>query len=227
MKRYNTSVVTLLLLCLGITTAQSDTPACIYQSSDFDGDGFGYENNVSCLITENSSGEAPRGSECVDSDGDGWGWNGTASCATPIQAPACVDTAPVGDGWGWDGASSCLVGPGDIEAQEPVFNEVNELQKHFIDVSVPGSSGITRAAVVVCPGASFSPYYFRYDGVVRANTRSGLWSTGISTSDKRLLLAITNRVSGGVFYVPFRISENGVWEGENQTVDNKCEWLQP
>lgn len=226
MKISKAAILTGLLLCFAITNAQTTLPECVYQSTDFDGDGFGYENNTSCRITENSIGDLPSGNTCVDDDGDGWGWDGTSSCATPAQAPVCVDTAPLGDGWGWDGVSSCVVTDNGFQPQAPVFNELDEIQKHFIDVDVPGSI-ITRAAVAICPGSTFSPYYFLFTGSMSGNGRAGMWSTGVSTSDTRLRLAFANSVSNGVFYLPFRISENGVWEGDSETIENQCQWMQP
>ena len=64
-------------------------PVCQYESSDPDGDGWGWENNQSCVVggTENKKPTKKPGSvhpECEsassDPDGDGWGWENMASC---------------------------------------------------------------------------------------------------------------------------------------------------
>jgi len=99
---------------------------CQFASSDPDGDGWGWENNQSCRVTNNSvtSGIAPT--TCIDTDGDGWGWDGSASCRVgevtppitpppveppppvmPPSNPECIDTD--GDGWGWTGTESCRI----------------------------------------------------------------------------------------------------------------------
>ena len=67
--------------------AQSDFPVCVNgAASDPDGDGFGFENNASCLVA-NSSGTStqPQFPICVngaasDPDGDGFGFENNATC---------------------------------------------------------------------------------------------------------------------------------------------------
>jgi len=102
--------------------------------SDPDGDGWGWENSMSCVVSPND--------QCIDTDGDGWGWDGTMSCridysdvivitdcidedgdgygwdgistCVPFVEPTireCVDTEPLGDTWGWNGIESCRVAP--------------------------------------------------------------------------------------------------------------------
>ena len=122
-------------------------PACQSATSDSDGDGYGWENNASCLVTTTSasqpgpipsnSGQTNSGQTssglpaCVsassDPDGDGFGWENNASCLvggssspvvptpannTPSSGPAaCVsrDSDPDGDGYGWENNATCLV----------------------------------------------------------------------------------------------------------------------
>lgn len=68
---------------------------------DTDGDGWGWDGEMSCRIN------SPPG-ECIDPDGDGWGWDGVKSCM--IQSsdtyPDCIKSSY---GWGWNGESSCKV----------------------------------------------------------------------------------------------------------------------
>ncbi|HEX8627381.1 MAG TPA: carbohydrate-binding domain-containing protein, partial [Catenuloplanes sp.] len=70
---------------------------CVNAATDPDGDGWGWENNQSCVV---------RGGR-VDTGG---GSGGTA----PNGFPYCVNAAsdPDGDGWGWENNRSCVVRPG-------------------------------------------------------------------------------------------------------------------
>jgi len=84
---------------------------CASNSSDPDGDGFGFENNQVCIVVKSCT------DRTSDADGDGWGWENNQSCVatTTTQDPTtrapdsatnqCVDED--GDGWGWDGVKSC------------------------------------------------------------------------------------------------------------------------
>ena len=97
---------------------QANTPpVCKFTASDPDGDGWGWENNQSCTVSESSDDITPDSETvCVDTDGDGWGWDGTQSCRMNGQDSStfvnnhatngvCVDSD--GDGWGWNGTASC------------------------------------------------------------------------------------------------------------------------
>ncbi len=107
---------TLFLLLLPLF-ATADTPLCLDQTSDTDGDGWGWEGGESCLIDiQQITGSVNQ--NCIDSDGDGWGWNGIASCRVGTRPAAqtvnpqtvnqsCTDSD--GDGWGWNGIESCRV----------------------------------------------------------------------------------------------------------------------
>ncbi|MEU4215632.1 GDSL-type esterase/lipase family protein [Actinoplanes sp. NPDC026623] len=75
-------------------TAPNGYPYCVNgSSSDPDGDGWGWENNASCVVRgskadpgASSGGTAPNGypycanGSSSDPDGDGWGWENNASC---------------------------------------------------------------------------------------------------------------------------------------------------
>ena len=115
--------------------AQSALPVCESASSDPDGDGYGWENNNSCIVAASSPTSGGGLPACQsadsDSDGDGYGWENNASCrvaantaATPAgptpststatpsaERPACVLAAsdPDGDGYGWENGATCLV----------------------------------------------------------------------------------------------------------------------
>ena len=92
--------LSLFLACLSLSaqalsTSPSYYPACVDATSDTDGDGWGWENGLSCIVS------TPPSAQCIDTDGDGWGWDGVQSCQV------CVDSDPIGDGWGWNGVDSC------------------------------------------------------------------------------------------------------------------------
>jgi len=99
------------LFCVPQQTSAQEIVTCTSGNSDTDGDGWGWEDNASCLVSVGND------LTCVDTDGDGWGWDGVKSCLItaseettelPVtEAAACIDTD--GDGWGWNGVSSCLV----------------------------------------------------------------------------------------------------------------------
>ena len=99
-----------IALQVSAVSAQSDSvqslPVCASASSDPDGDGYGWENEQSCIV---ASSEAEG--ICEDRGDFPWGWNETtrSSCRLGVQteATACVDDD--GDGWGWNGIASCIV----------------------------------------------------------------------------------------------------------------------
>ena len=129
----------------GITTF----PTCESSATDPDGDGFGFENNVSCVVaaflddgtpaTEEplSDESAADGiatfptcqSSATDPDGDGFGFENNMSCVVTLLLddastadgintfPTCESSAtdPDGDGFGFENGVSCLVASTDIE----------------------------------------------------------------------------------------------------------------
>ena len=112
--------------------ALSNLPVCLSASSDADGDGYGWENNDSCIVAapaasgSSSSGGLPV---CLsadsDPDGDGFGWENNDSCrvvAGTVTAPVTPATGrpvctlatsdPDGDGFGWENNDTCIVTAG-------------------------------------------------------------------------------------------------------------------
>lgn len=115
-------------------------PVCQQSDSDPDDDGWGWENEQSCVVKDMSSTDAA----CIDTDGDGWGWDGHASCLVPVienpRIDLCVDTD--GDGYGWDGSDTCLV-----DSIEP---ELELIQVCFDTVPVGdtwGWNGVTACRI--------------------------------------------------------------------------------
>ncbi len=80
------------LVLISPTVAQA-TPFCEDANSDPDGDGWGWENNQSCLVQDEPAPSrfCPRDPSGLDwdTDGDGWGWHNNASCK--VQFPRAVD----------------------------------------------------------------------------------------------------------------------------------------
>ena len=117
------SVSLLALLALGFSTtsyAQSSRPQCSSSVVDLDGDGWGYENNRSCVMPTGH----PNCSSSAILNGDGWGYENGRACidtshnsntssnsgnsSSGSQRPACTSAAiDNGDGWGWENNTSC------------------------------------------------------------------------------------------------------------------------
>jgi len=109
----------------GNDSANTGLPACSSALMDPDGDGYGWENDQTCLVamsgttnTGDSSGIPACMSANSDLDGDGWGWENNRSCLSSGAMvtnnglpPSCksADSDPDADGWGWEDNQSCRV----------------------------------------------------------------------------------------------------------------------
>ncbi|MEO3853819.1 carbohydrate-binding domain-containing protein [Acrocarpospora sp. B8E8] len=103
--------------------APNGYPYCVNgSSSDPDGDGWGWENNQSCVVRgsladpaagSGTGGTAPNGYPyCVngsssDPDGDGWGWENNRSC---VVRGSSADTGSGGGSGGGSGTLTCPSG---------------------------------------------------------------------------------------------------------------------
>jgi len=81
-----TSLLLSVFIILNYSSAQA-APLCNSSTSDPDGDGWGWENNQSCIVDSSSnsgstgsSGHPDCQSASSDPDGDGWGWENNRSC---------------------------------------------------------------------------------------------------------------------------------------------------
>ena len=111
-------------------------PTCVRQDSDSDGDGFGWENNATCLVSPQVATPVIQ-PFCVsadsDIDGDGFGWENNATClvtesstpasqpvATEVVRPSCVraDSDNDGDGFGWENEATYLVTESSVPASQ-------------------------------------------------------------------------------------------------------------
>ena len=82
---------------------------CSSADSDADGDGFGWENNRSCVVAGSRADTHPNcASSSSDPDGDGYGWENEQSCIVVTHCGS-ADSDPDGDGFGWENNSSCVV----------------------------------------------------------------------------------------------------------------------
>ena len=81
--------------------AHAMLPVCQSASSDSDGDGYGWENNDSCIV--NGAITPPSNS--------GSGSNSGSNSGSGLRWPACVSAAsdPDGDGFGWENNDTCQV----------------------------------------------------------------------------------------------------------------------
>ncbi len=133
------------LLTLSPAAIQAATPVCLSASSDEDNDGWGWENNASCVV----DGNQPTTTNVTavvycqylgsDDNADGWGWENNASCVigpdssadTPVTVTnengkvICQSSAadPDGDGYGWENNTSCVVSGSTAAVQQPTVQQ--------------------------------------------------------------------------------------------------------
>jgi len=78
---------------------------CSSAASDEDGDGWGWENNRSCIVRSDAattqqqqqtqSGSIPIcSSASVDNDNDGWGWENNKTCIVGDSGSAPAEVTP-------------------------------------------------------------------------------------------------------------------------------------
>lgn len=102
-------------------------PNCASALSDSDGDGYGWENGKSCLVTAASAQLPLCATSESDSDGDGYGWENEKSCKVADTTTSLTNSEqisdssnalklcensnsdPDGDGYGWEHGESCRV----------------------------------------------------------------------------------------------------------------------
>ena len=126
------STITLITAMSSGVMAQT-WPTCASAASDPDGDGWGWENNQSCVVAATNNNQCNWYGTyyplCVNAGSD-WGWENNQSCvsraacatvpnglpttgssSSSAQFPNCVSAAsdPDGDGWGWENGRSCVV----------------------------------------------------------------------------------------------------------------------
>ncbi len=90
-----------LMLLMATTAPFAAEPICSSAAADQDGDGWGWENNASCIVQADVTNSTTANPVTTD----------TSALQT---VPACSSSAldPDGDGWGWENHNSCMVIPG-------------------------------------------------------------------------------------------------------------------
>ncbi len=99
------------------------TVACSADAANH-GDGWGWENGVSCRWQESDESNAsaarsvvPECTEAAVNQGSGWGWENDQSCrwgdstlgrTTPVECTSAARNQ--GNGWGWDNGQTCRWG---------------------------------------------------------------------------------------------------------------------
>jgi len=198
-----------LLCCNSTLFAQSELPSCFHSASDQDGDGFGYENSMSCVVDETTR-SVFEPNLCIDENGDGYGWDGLKTCVVEVAVnPDCEDTDPVGDGWGWNGSQSCTV-----VAQVPdAISELELLKDRLIDVD-----DRDKSAVFYCPSTDetvrLNIYSTAYFYIGEDYIGDGMWSTGLYDKDNIVWVKFNGRRRA------FGFQEQGIIFGSV-----RCDWL--
>jgi hypothetical protein len=91
------------------TMAANGMPYCSNAGMDADKDGYGWENEKSCVVAGSNADKHPNcASAASDPDGDGWGWENERSCIVVTRCQS-ANSDPDGDGWGWENDKSCIV----------------------------------------------------------------------------------------------------------------------
>ncbi len=224
-KQLNKWYLSTVLLVLAIQTAPSlhaqTLPTCAFSSSDPDGDGYGWENQRSCIVTDSSTENTSGGpNDCVDLDGDGWGWDGEKICR--VAADNCYDSDPIGDGWGWNGVTSC-----QLSTYPAAFSEVEYLRSKVR----PGIEGFS-VATIACPWQGDSQLIDLFsDGRMRYKigddaTLAGFWSSGF-VEDDGTIQGTFHRVGSGLRYIKILIQPDSVrLRGSGPSLDAEdCFWL--
>ena len=137
-------------------------PACVSAASDSDGDGFGWENNNTCIVTfaAGSNSSTPICSaQVTDTDRDGWGYENNRSCVINTQPsqtaqqtnqngrPICSSAVSDSnnDGWGYENGQSCVVSAssGNNASSDGTASSVSTpgVAPPPVAAAVPGFSG--------------------------------------------------------------------------------------
>lgn len=78
---------------LGTAFQHLSYPTCKSAASDPDKDGWGYENNMSCVVKPSTTGYPTCNSAASDPDKDGWGWENNRSCVVSGASSTAGGTA--------------------------------------------------------------------------------------------------------------------------------------
>ncbi len=96
----------------GLPYSHANAPACELPNSDSDNDGWGWENDRSCLVVDDSASAISEDDiEAAPSEPEVATPPISATDSDTSTSPACssADVDSDGDGWGWENNASCLV----------------------------------------------------------------------------------------------------------------------
>ena len=104
------------IISLQAGPAFAQRPVCSSPSFDSDGDGFGWENNQTCLV--NSA--APTNN------------SGNSSTSSTSNHPACISASsdPDGDGFGFENNRSCRVTSSGVQQNTPAVSSTTSSSTH-------------------------------------------------------------------------------------------------
>ena len=96
-------------------------PQCVSNNADPDGDGYGWENNGSCVVAvspaagDQAQANLPAICDSLesDSDGDGYGWENNATCLVVVDHSTPQDTGSAGNS-----PDASVNPPGDSQGQQ-------------------------------------------------------------------------------------------------------------
>ncbi len=139
-----------VLVCPPVYAQTDSVAVCESSASDVDGDGWGWENGASCIVSAGGASDGFVACNTTDSDpdGDGWGWENNNSCVvsedsssgnsgdTPLCESAASDAD--GDGWGWENSQTCMV---QVTQNDPSTPAVTDVPACEIDTSDPDGDG--------------------------------------------------------------------------------------
>ena len=141
------SIAVLAVTLLGLTpvlqasAASGAWPTCSSPSVDPDGDGYGWENNQTCLVDNNQTNNNSSQAASSGSTTNGW----------PTCSSASVD--PDGDGYGWENNQTCLVDDNQTS------NNSSQAGNNAVDTAVDTATNTARNSDgwPTCSSASVDP----------------------------------------------------------------------
>lgn len=221
------SVVLTLAFWVSPSIAQLNSQ-CASPASDPDGDGFGWENNQTCLVNPSSNvsgvpSVAALDSGCEDRGTFPWGWNPSTSSSCRLDASAvgapsqaassatpaaeCIDTD--GDGFGWNGVASCVVDNTSNQISAPVVTPQS-------GQAVPSNSSATELLPQAVNPGNGLPYPVRSGFDVKS------LSTDFWPNRQDLISANTSGVAVNLLWSFAQPSQQTSCSGTQVRFDGQC-----
>jgi len=196
--------------------AQTGFPECTVVLSDPDGDGYGWENNQTCIVS--SGPDSPSAGQCEDHGGYPWGWNPVTLESCRLDSDTSSNNSQIGiDLIGNWYCQSQITTSGYFEPPQnraPAINDTVEWVGFGGSISQggPGPCDESGDALYTTNGATYpgiSKYVFNNDG-------------GLTVS-KTLTSITVNCPSGDRTSHSFETIEYGNWsfDGNSLTVNSE------